>query len=136
MTKIRVCRHLRRRAPRQEVLIISPRSNRRGETTRQSGHSVVFLREHKVSLEAYAKNYAITLKEAHFRDDVIETMVHESVHATLAVKGIRRNIEADFSRRGYDLRGARNAAERRVDKSTQEVMEDIRELSRLSRRPK
>ena len=81
---------------------------------RQPGVSYVFLPEHVRSLMIRARRHGTELKEAHIRDDIIETIIHENIHAWLAV----------------DVPEASGSwhEEKVVDKITREVMEDIREL--------
>ena len=139
MTQVRVRPYIRRRGPRQQVLLkytgLQMFKGSLGETTKR-GQSYVFLREHTELLEDAALLRARELKEAHFRDEVIETMIHESLHATFASEGLRRKIDEDFARRGYGWDWGKRAEEELVDSITRETMEDIRELPRLvSRRP-
>lgn len=136
MRQVKVCRYARRRAPRQKVFLVGTPIHRgaRGETL-PTGHSAIFLAAHAASLKRDAQKLGISLKEAHVRDDVIETMLHESMHATLASEGIRAALERDLERRGYGWEWARKAEEEAVDSITQEVMEEIREQPRLGRRP-
>ena len=134
MMPVRVCRYIRRRIPRQRVVIkerpIRPYAV--GETVR-SGKSTIFLPETMQSLWFMARKRGIELKEAHVRDDIIETSIHESLHAVMAVEGISRDLEFRY---GGDWQAAMQDEEFMVDKITQRVMEDIRELPRLKRRPR
>ena len=103
---LRVRPHVRRRAPRQRVSgksgIRPVHHGARGETyTYPAGQSIVFLPETTRALSAYAKIRGVELREAHFRDDVIETMIHESLHAAIVASDTRPTMEREFTARGY-----------------------------------
>ena len=143
---VRVRHHVRRvnrRAPRQSVKMKKPvpvyvpheEEMWLGQTSR-TGQSVIYLEAHTRGLDEAAKIFALKLKEAHYRDDVIETMVHESLHSAITVTGMRRKMEKDFIRRGYGWDWERKVEEAVVEKLAIEAMEDVRELPRIAyRRP-
>jgi hypothetical protein len=115
----------------------------RGETYtfggKLSGASFIFLPEHTAYLKEYAWMKGVELKEAHFQDDVVETMLHESLHAAIVAGGAGRAIAEDFYRRGYPRNWAVDAEEAVVERITKETMKDIRELPPLAlvkRRPR
>lgn len=125
----------RRRLPPQRIALpdeLPIVGSARGETTDKG--SLVFLPAHTEALKEYAWVHGVELKEAHFRDDVIETMVHESLHEAMRSNGTREAIQIDFARRGYPWHWARQAEEQVVEKITKETMRDIRELPPLGRR--
>ena len=78
----------------------------------------VFYRAIVPGLKQRAEKIAIELQEAHVKDDLIETIVHESLHVALDK---------------VDVPGT-SGEEAVVDKISREVMEDVRELPRISAR--
>jgi hypothetical protein len=51
----------------------------------QTGQAHVFLRTTYRALKFHAKQKAIELKESHIREEVMSVMIHESLHAILAI---------------------------------------------------
>lgn len=87
----------------------------------------VFLAAHIPSLKQRATRTGVELKEAHVRDDVIESIVHETMHETVRAEGIWDELVVRFG----DPFTASQAEEVLVDRLTQEVLEDVREEPRL-----
>lgn len=126
--KVGVRRHVRRRIRSSEVRFF-PESRKKewaggfdpslrlGGLT-ESGEIHVFLGSHVESLRRQAVARGIELKEAHVRDDIIETVVHESMHRAL------KRIDAPLGKQ---------TEEWIVDKLTEEVMHDIREEADIRR---
>lgn len=86
-----------------------------------SGDLDVFLGSIRPALKVHAKEYGIELKEAHIRDDLIETLIHEYLH--FAVDDI--TIEEPLYKRGTV------EEERIVERIAAEAAEEIREMPRL-----
>ena len=83
---------------------------------KQYGQSTVYLEAHMLRLKRDTRKLAIQLKEDHVRDDVIDTIIHESLHAAIAVLGRTPGPPAD----------PLDTEEEKVLKITDEIMHDIR----------
>ena len=96
------------------------------------GKTTIFISAIMETLHDLALRRAMKLKEAHVRDDIIETLVHEDLHRAMLKETTAYRYEMEDR---YDVETWQNEEELVVDTITQDVMEDIRELPRLGRRP-
>jgi hypothetical protein len=92
----------------------------------RTGRINIYLGSTVMSLEARALELGRELKEAHVRDDVIETIIHENTHrAIYRVHGIVPGGQV------FGLPWKPENEEKVIDRITQEVMKRIREEPRL-----
>lgn len=127
MRPVRVTQHLRRRRqmPAPRIVIKSsakiPHIRKAlGRTKIPSGQSTIHLKSNIDRLKRDTKLLAIRLKEAHVRDEIIDTLIHEALHSAIAIYG-RPGVSG--------IPGAqKNPEERLVTIITEDIMKDIRTI--------
>lgn len=128
---INVSRHLRKimdrfrpRYPRVRIYtksVIDAIDEKTGEIKWLEGLTVgrsikIYLGSMIPGLKKIARNYGIELKEAHVRDDLIELLIHEHLHAAISMAGVPEATDAE---------------EHIVSKIAIEAAEEVREMSKI-----
>jgi hypothetical protein len=86
-----------------------------GQGAGQTGQAHIILKPHYMVLRENARRLAVKMKENHIREEVIDTMVHESLHAAITegfptgMTPLQKRIE-----------------EKLVETITKDIMDDIR----------